>query len=74
MAADASKKRKNDQLASLFGQVSIKKQAKLPFKVVSKQEREKQLKVEEIDFKAEKLKERGPLALLTGVSCHGWHL
>ena len=55
MAAE-SNKRKSDQLTALFGKSPNQKQAKLPFKVLSGHDRERQLKLEEVDHKAEKLK------------------
>ena len=55
MAAE-SNKRKSDQLTALFGTPPSQKQAKLHFKVLSRHEREHQLKLEEVDHKAENLK------------------
>ena len=39
------------QVGALLGQLPSQKQAKLPFRVVSGQEREQQLKLEEVDLR-----------------------
>ena len=64
MASSEELKRKADQLASIFGPAELPKQAKLPFKVITKEVREAQIKSEEIDHKAGKLKAEAQATIL----------